>query len=1039
MSLPSATLGSVLSAQHTAEDARPISPSDRLDAYNKLLRAGHLDTMVHALPLLLNLKGKPYVLDDHFPFEEIFRFRMPPALVYKTGRQVSKTWCRYFKDNRVYDIYGRRLRLQDIRVGMQVLTVDETTFKVTSGRVTAIHSAAPKPCYRITTRLGLELHLAGTHPLRKLCGWTPAKELKVKDRIAHVACGGQFAGIDADDIRVRLTAYMLGDGSFCGNYSFTTNRDTAAMAEFCSLLPENTYRRYRKANTKADSVVLKRQHALYEWAQADGLAGKRAHEKHIPKWVFLLSKAQTAIFIERLWATDGTLKQDKTKPQISYCTTSHELAYDLKSLLLKFRIPCSIKRRKAGYKTKTGKYIACRDVYIVRVETRTGWQRFLDTFDVPDKPGFVLRDVPANNNRDTVPVEVGELIADIVGERRGTSSAALHQVGLRKKPKHAPTRSKLRKYVDFCKTHCTDHHRLPELTRLQYGDLLWDEITDVTQIASQPCIDIEVASTHSYVVDGIWSHNSTSMAAHGVVLSTAIPNVTTLYVMPLFEQVRRFSSMFVQPFIDQSPVKQLWTGTETVNSVLHRSFKNNSKMLFSFAFLNADRIRGVSADKVAIDEVQDMNHEHIPIIRETMSASDLALRQFTGTPKTLDNTLEALWQESSQAEWFIPCLHCTTDGHPTWNIPTTDHHLERMIGPYHPEISEKHPATICHKCGKPISPRLGRWVHRYPERVWEQAGYHVPQIIMPLHYSKPDKWAELLAKQAGKGNTPANVFYNEVLGESYDTAAKLVTLTELDRVSNIGPNELALARARRSLYAMTVLAVDWGGGGEKQISFTTVAFLGVRRDGVIECIYGKRLLTPHDHLREAREIKQIWDYLRPTLLAHDYTGAGALRETLLIQAGVPTRAVMPCQYVRSASQQPCYHVAPTMQHPRSHYRVDKSRSLLLTCAMIKCRRLRFFDADYKSQEDPGLIRDFLALVEDKVTTMAAGEIYRITRQEGFTDDFAQAVNLGCVGIWYRTRNWPRLDEMVEYTITDDQLRAAALQSDSDWDDEILDG
>ena len=126
-----------------------------------------------------------------------------------------------------------------------------------------------------------------------------------------------------------------------------------------------------------------------------------------------------------------------------------------------------------------------------------------------------------------------------------------------------------------------------------------------------------------------------------------------------------------------------------------------------------------------------------------------------------------------------------------------------------------------------------------------------------------------------------------------------------------------------------------------------------------------------------------------------------------------------------------------MQHPRSHYRVDKSRSLLLTCAMIKCRQLKFFNKDYTTQEDPGLIRDFLALVEDKITTMAAGEIYRISKQAGFTDDFAQAVNLGCVAIWYRTRQWPRLDRIAEYAITDEQLRAAALQQDSDWDDEVI--
>jgi len=105
--------------------------------------------------------------------------------------------------------------------------------------------------------------------------------------------------------------------------------------------------------------------------------------------------------------------------------------------------------------------------------------------------------------------------------------------------------------------------------------------------------------------------------------------------------------------------------------------------------------------------------------------------------------------------------------------------------------------------------------------------------------------------------------------------------------------------------------------------------------------------------------------------------------------------------------------------------------------MIKCQQLHFFDSDFKSQEDAGLIRDFLALVEEKVTTMAAGEIYRITRQEGFTDDFAQAVNLGCVAIWYRSHKWPNLSQLASYAITDEQLRASVPSDDAAWEDELI--
>src|SRR5262249_20334736 len=75
-----------------------------------------------------------------------------------------------------------------------------------------------------------------------------------------------------------------------------------------------------------------------------------------------------------------------------------------------------------------------------------------------------------------------------------------------------------------------------------------------------------------------------------------------LYITPLYEQIRRFSTNYVRSFIDQSPIKHLWLGTHTENSVLQRTFSNNSKMIFSFAYLDADRTRGVSSDFVSFDE-----------------------------------------------------------------------------------------------------------------------------------------------------------------------------------------------------------------------------------------------------------------------------------------------------------------------------------------------------------------------------------------------------------------------------------------------------
>jgi hypothetical protein len=530
---------------------------------------------------------------------------------------------------------------------------------------------------------------------------------------------------------------------------------------------------------------------------------------------------------------------------------------------------------------------------------------------------------------------------------------------------------------------------------------------------------------------------STSLAAHGVVVANSIPFFKTLFITPLYEQIRRFSNNYVRPFIDQSPVKAQWSGTSTENSVLQRSFKNNSMMLFSFALLDSDRIRGVSADRVCIDEVQDMDPDHVPIIQETMSYSRWATSYYTGTPKTLDNLIYGLYKRSSQAEWFIPCHSCKH-----WNIPALEYDLDAMIGPYSDQISEKYPGTVCAKCRKPVSPRHGRWVHRYPERRWQFSGYHVPQMILPLHFSDPEKWSTLLLKREGFGNMTQAQFYNEVMGESVDTGQKLISETDLkaacllDWENKKEPDPKCFTNL--SHYKHRILAIDWGGGGEAGVSFTVLSVLGFRPDGTIDVLWAKRLLIGGDHLAEAVECMRWSNLFNCDFVAHDYTGAGTVRETVMVQAGFNLERVLALRLVRSASQDLMVYKPPTEINHRAHYSLDKTRSLLYTCQAIKLKQVRFFQYDWASQDSPGLISDFLALVEEKAESRLGGDIYTITRNTLLTDDFAQAVNLGCSALWHVNNAWPNFAEIAGVArLSERTVRAQTPVDDDDWADDAI--
>ncbi len=521
---------------------------------------------------------------------------------------------------------------------------------------------------------------------------------------------------------------------------------------------------------------------------------------------------------------------------------------------------------------------------------------------------------------------------------------------------------------------------------------------------------------------------STNLAARGLCHSNCVPWFSTLYIAPLFETIRRFSQNYVRPFIEMSPVKGLFIGSSTVNSVLQRTFLNNSQMLFSFAFLDAERTRGVSADKNSYDEIQNLDKDFIPIIRETMSGSKFGgIEEFAGTPKGLENTIQMLWGDSSQAEWVIKCMRCNH-----WNIPALTHDLEDMIGPLRNDISYDNPAVVCAKCCKPIYPQLGNWVHAFPKRRWDFSGYHIPQIIMPMHFSSREKWSMLLGKREGRGNTPINVFFNEVCGESYDTGSRIITLTDLQRACCLDwSNSLSEAKSKfqSGEYTHRVLACDWGGGGEEEMSYTCYSVLGMRADGKIDCIFGYRSLTPHDHEREARLAIGFAREFSCQVIAHDYTGAGSLRETFIVQAGYPYERIMPVAYVRAAAtNRVMTYKPPTKLNPRAYYQVDKPRSLLLTCNQIKSGWLRFFRFDYHSADDTGMVYDFLALVDEKVDSRIGKDVYTITRDPNMRDDFAQATNIGACALWHMSDNWPNIAAVSALRVPKDLLDAIHPES-----------
>lgn len=534
---------------------------------------------------------------------------------------------------------------------------------------------------------------------------------------------------------------------------------------------------------------------------------------------------------------------------------------------------------------------------------------------------------------------------------------------------------------------------------------------------------------------------SSSLATAGLTFAASVPYTTILFLTPLFEQIRRFSTNYVGDFIMNSPLRGLFMQAGAGHSVLQRTLPNASKLVFSFATTNADRTRGLPIDMLNFDELQDAHIDILSVLEETLSHSKWKYERFSGTPKSMDGSVEVTWQSSSQAEWVIPCHHCTDGGHATDNVPASEYHLQEMIGPHREDISEERPGLICWKCREPVRPRLGRWRHRYPDRRWDFAGYHIPQVIMPFHYANPAAWAILLTK---RDNMAPNEFHNENLGESYDSGSKLVTQTDIKAAATLpwtNPRKFDLdavdpqvTRRLDGYYSYLAMGVDWGGGrrvlGKAEVSFTKLALVGLKADGRLDLLWGAQLFTPHDHEREAFQVLAALQQFRCNVLAHDFTGAGIMRETFMIQAGLELEFLMPIESARLLGHAPVEYIGPDRAVARPYWRMDKARTLLITTTALKRRLLTTFAYDHVSKDQPGLLHDFLAMF-DEHSGASAGEIYTIKRIAGKSDDFAQAVNLACVACWNNKGAWPNFADDLGYAKLTRQQMGRAVGEDGD--------
>jgi hypothetical protein len=481
---------------------------------------------------------------------------------------------------------------------------------------------------------------------------------------------------------------------------------------------------------------------------------------------------------------------------------------------------------------------------------------------------------------------------------------------------------------------------------------------------------------------------TTSKAAKIAIVAASIPYFQTLVITPQFEMTRRFSNNYIRPLIEQSPISAIMLDTVCENNVLQRTFVNQSSIICTFALLDAERARGIAGDFCAFDETQNIDFNLIQEIVHTMDRSHWRIEDYSGTPKTLDNPMETFWLQSSQAEWLIPCACGYT------NNPQVEADGLKMIG-------DK--TIVCARCKNPVNPNGGYWYHNKPEKMNDFTGWHIPQFIMPFHYNDARNWKIIV--EAKNGSIPKRMFYNEMLGESCDIGAKLITETELRTACTL-PITMEYNTARKLIlsYGFISLGIDWGGRGEDELSRTKAAITGMRPDGRCDLLYAEDMSNLTDPGQEVARAVQLFNDFNCKILAHDAAGTAGMRDVLLNHARFPRRQIMPMSYVSAWSKDVIFYHEANDRIKWPHYSLDKTRSLLLTIECIK-HGFVFFPL-WESMER--FLRDFLALVEEKSDSRRGSDVYLIRRAKGQCDDFTHALNFALLATYHSNNKFPDL-------------------------------
>ncbi len=393
-----------------------------------------------------------------------------------------------------------------------------------------------KPVFKVTTRLGRTIETTITHPFLTINGWRKLQELEVGNKIAVPRIINIFGKAEMRECEVKILGYLLGDGCLTKSSPEFTVGKVHLRNDFIESVNQFGNVEANQSNTANRTFSLRvrkignrsnKENSLTCRLKKLEIFGCNSHTKFIPKEVFTLKKELVALFLNRLFSTDGwACVLTCGQVQVGYASVSEKMIRQIHHLLLRFGVIAKLKKRQVKY--KDGRNTAWQ-LDITDAKSINTFATEIGIFGKEEVFEEILEILETRNyqtNKDLIPMSVWEHISAVKGLESWSSLAKRADIkGYTNihAGKRAPSRERLAKFA-----YCLDDKYLQNLAE---SEIYWDEIVSIEYAGNKQVYDLTIPETHNFVANDICVHNTAlclTLAQNAAIQERAVVAVFSL-------------------------------------------------------------------------------------------------------------------------------------------------------------------------------------------------------------------------------------------------------------------------------------------------------------------------------------------------------------------------------------------------------------------------------------------------------------------------------------------------------------------------------